>query len=53
MKEIADLMVNYGMSIVLMAYFLYKDYRTTGQIINTLQEIKEVLALMRGDKNDV
>ncbi len=48
MEAIVDLIANYGMTAVLMAYFLIKDYKTTGQIINTLQEIKEVLSLIRG-----
>lgn len=52
MEAVLDLIANYGMAAVLMAYFLYKDYKTTGQIINTLQEIKEVLVLIRGGSDN-
>lgn len=40
---IADLFANYGMSFVLMAYFLYKDYKFNQQILDTLSAINIVL----------
>lgn len=40
---IADLLANYGMSFVLMAYFLYKDYKFNQQILDTLSAINIVL----------
>ena len=40
---IAELLANYGMSFVLMAYFLYKDYKFNQQILDTLSAINVVL----------
>lgn len=40
---IADLIMNYGMSFVLMAYFLFKDYKFNQQILDTLGAINTVL----------
>lgn len=40
---IADLISNYGMTFVLMAYFLYKDYKFNQQILDTLGAINVVL----------
>ena len=36
-----------GMSIIIIAYFLYKDYRFNENIINVLGEVKEVLCELR------
>lgn len=47
MEEIANVIQNYGMSVVLMAYFLYKDFKFNGQITDVLAEIKEVLTELR------
>ena len=40
---IAELIANYGMSFVLMAYFLFKDYKFNQQILDTLSAINVVL----------
>lgn len=47
MEEIANVIQNYGMSVVLMAYFLYKDFKFNSQITSVLSEIKEVLTELR------
>ena len=39
----ADAIANYGMSFVLMAYFLFKDYKFNQQILDTLSAINIVL----------
>lgn len=44
---IADLIGNYGMAFVLMAYFLVKDWKQTNEIIATLASIREVLVELR------
>lgn len=46
-NTIADLIGNYGMAFVLMAYFLVKDWKQTGEIVATLQSIREILAELR------
>ena len=47
MQEIADLMMNNGMSIVLVGYFIYKDYKFNESILAVMGEIKEVLAELK------
>lgn len=44
---IADLIANYGMAFVLMAYFLVKDWKQSTEIVATLNSIKEVLAELK------
>ncbi len=46
-QTIADLVGNYGMAFVLMAYFLVKDWKQTSEIIQTLGSIREVLAELK------
>lgn len=43
LNEIVQIISNNGMGFVLMAYFLWKDYRFNEQIINLLNETKGVL----------
>ena len=50
MEEIVNLIVNSGMSVVIIAYFLYKDYKFNDQIIHVLGEIKEVLSVLKEEK---
>lgn len=52
MEEIVNLIVTYGMSVVIIAYFLFKDYKFNASITSILSEIKEILAILR-DKNDI
>lgn len=47
MNEIMQMIESYGMSIVLMAYFLLKDWKWSANITNVLGEMKEVLIVMR------
>lgn len=45
--QLADLFDKHGFSIILMAYFLVKDWRQTAQIITTLDAINKVLVELR------
>lgn len=47
MDEMVNLMVSNGMSVVIIAYFLYKDYKFNDQIVQILGEVKEVLASLQ------
>lgn len=47
MEEMVNLIVSNGMSIVIIAYFLFKDYKFNGSITSILSEIKEVLAVIK------
>lgn len=44
MEEIVNLFVSNGMSVAIIIYFLYKDYKFNEQILSVLSEVKEVLA---------
>ena len=45
--QLAELFDKHGFSIILMAYFLIKDWKQTGQIIKTLEAINTVLVELR------
>lgn len=47
MEEMVNLIVSNGMSVVIIAYFLYKDYKFNDQIVSILGEVKEVLASLK------
>ena len=47
MEDVANLIVNNGMAVVIVAYFLFKDYKFNNQIVSLMGEIKEVLGSLR------
>lgn len=47
MEEMVNLMVSNGMSVVIIAYFLYKDYKFNDTIVKVLGEVKEVLSSLK------
>lgn len=47
MENVVNLIMNNGMAVVIVAYFLYKDYRFNNQIVSLMGEIKEVLGTLR------
>ena len=47
LNEMVDLATRNGMSIVIIMYFLYKDYKFNDQIIKVLSELKEVCVELR------
>lgn len=47
MQEMINLISQNGMSIVIIGYFLYKDYKFNQQILDVLGEVKEVLAALQ------
>lgn len=44
MEEIAQVISNYGMSVVLLAWLIYKDYKFNDQILSCLDKINLILA---------
>ena len=46
MNEIINMIVTNGVAVVIVAYFLYKDYKFNGQIVELMQEIREVLSII-------
>lgn len=47
MEEVAQLISNYGMSVVIIGYFLYKDYKFNQSIIDVLSEVRDVLTVLK------
>lgn len=47
MNDLVNIIATNGMAVAIVAYFLYKDYRQTSQIITVLGEIKEVLSVVK------
>ena len=47
MEQIVNLIISNGMGVVLVGYFIYKDYKFNDQITNVLGEIKEVLVALQ------
>ena len=43
-QELCNLILNNGLSVVLVGYFIYKDYKFNEQTLGVLGEIKEVLS---------
>lgn len=52
MQEFINLIITNGIAVVIMAYFLFKDYKFNGQIIELMQEIREVLAVLSRKEDD-
>ena len=44
MESIVNLIVSNGLGVVLVGYFIYKDYKFNESILNVLGKINEVLA---------
>lgn len=47
LANMVEIFSMYGMSVVIIAYFLYKDYKFNDQLLQVLGEVKEVLAELR------
>lgn len=52
MQEFINLIITNGIAVVIVAYFLFKDYKFNGQIIELMQEIREVLAVLSSKEDD-
>ena len=47
LEEITNVIMNNGLSVVLVGYFIFKDYKFNQQILDVLGEMKEVLACLK------
>ena len=47
MEDFVNLIINSSMSVVIIAYFLFKDYKFNEQIVEVLSEVKEVLTELK------
>lgn len=54
-EQISNLVMNHGMSVLITCYFLFRDWKYQGQLINlmgnissTLVGLKEIVEILRG-----
>lgn len=47
MEQIINLIVTNGTAVAIVAYFLVKDYKFNGQLINLMGEIRDVLSVVK------
>lgn len=47
MEKIIELIVSNSMSVVLVGYFIFKDYKFNESILDVLGEVKEALASVK------
>ena len=57
MNDVINMIVNNGVAVVIVAYFLYKDNKFNDKLVSTLTEIVTTLKDMRedmkeGDRNE-
>lgn len=60
MQEIANLIVNNGVSVITVAYFIYKDFKTSNEQLQTTKEqtssnqklIDKLISIMAGGENN-
>lgn len=46
MKDVLELIANYGTAFVVLAYFLWRDYKFQNKLVESLQVIKDTLINM-------
>lgn len=46
MKEIADLIMNYGIGVICIVYFMYFNSTTMKNLLGTMSEMKQTLLLL-------
>ena len=49
MNDIVDLIVNNGIAVVFVAYFLFRDYKFNNELIKTLTTIQNTLTAVADD----
>ena len=50
MNDIVNLIINSSTSVVIIAYFIFRDYKWNEQLITTLTKIEKILDDMNGKK---
>lgn len=48
-NAIVNVIATNGIAVVIVAYFLYKDYKFNGQIISVLGELRELMAVIKNN----
>lgn len=50
MKDVLELIVNYGAAFVVLAYFMWRDYKFQTKLVESLQAIKDTLVKLEDKK---
>lgn len=48
MNDIVNLIINSSTSVVIIAYFIFRDYKWNNQLISTLTKIEDTLEVIKG-----
>ena len=51
MNDIVNLIINSSTSVVIIAYFIYRDYKWNNKLVETLSKIETILDDLRNEKN--
>lgn len=52
MEEIANIILNTGVSVVVIAYFIYRDYKFMGTLQSTLQALIDTVDSLKDSIKD-
>lgn len=52
MNDIVNLIINSSTSVVIIAYFIFRDYKWNNQLIETLTKIEDTLENIKGANNE-
>lgn len=52
MNDFANMFVNYGSLGIVTAYFIYKDYTVSRQMLDVLTFIKAYICSLKGDEDN-
>lgn len=53
MNDIVNLLVNNGVAVVIVAYFLYKDNKFNNELVKSLTELVGTIKEMRNDIKEI
>lgn len=51
MNDIVNLIINSSTSVVIIAYFIFRDYKWNNQLIETLTQIRSILDDLKKDRD--
>ena len=46
MENIVNLIVQNGLAVVIVGYFIFKDYKFNGQLVNLMQQVNNTLQIL-------
>lgn len=52
MSDIVELLVNNGIAVVVVGYFLFRDYKFNDELLKTLTTIQNTLTAVADDLNE-